>query len=239
MVKLRISPTTRQLIDNLLVLFEVWASLSRGNQVAEAMLNIPRPRILTDVITFIGGNETVLGEADLRLITSAGNNKADPVADPFVFVGCKIEMVGGAKPDDPFIGDDLNQFHCTAVNLLVMISELVIQLSGAAFELFRPPAANIGNGLKGLGRRRIHKYSGGESARDEVAQTVLNITCPGVGAGVIAFDLRDQPVMGKTDLGLIPFSGDLEADSSAGPFILVLNEIECALGDKPYHFLLR
>ena len=71
-------------------------------------MDISCPGILTDVIAFIDRNEAELGEVDFRLVASSGNIEADPVADPFAVVCSEIEMVGGAKPDHPSVGGDLD-----------------------------------------------------------------------------------------------------------------------------------
>ncbi len=102
-----------------------------------------------------------------------GNFKTDFCASPFSFIIRKhIYGAGGSafknswlkiivldKPNDFFTGYRFNYFQGATVYVFEMIVELIIQIFCASFNFFRPPSADIVDGIKYDNRAFIY-YKG-------------------------------------------------------------------------------
>src|SRR5208283_3316620 len=71
------------------------------------------------------------------------------------------------------------------------------------------------------------------SCADQLAQIAADEHAPSVGAATVAFNLRFEPWVGKTDFRFAIFRGDVKNDVRAGPFALVFHKAQIAVGNMP------
>ena len=104
-------------------------TFSRNDQVAQAAGDICCPCLGTDVITFLFGNQTYLGELQLCFVILFCYVEDDLIARPFAAVFCKIEIIFLHQPNHFFAGNDLRQFDPAPVYVFVAEDKLIIELA--------------------------------------------------------------------------------------------------------------
>ena len=103
-----------------------------------------------------GGNHTVVGEADFRLVAVGGDFKHNFRVRPLGLVLGEIEVVIHNKPDDFLVGHRFYHFHRAPMRVFVVILPHIAEICGAAFDVFRPPATGVGDGGEGYFWRLVH-----------------------------------------------------------------------------------
>jgi hypothetical protein len=77
------------------------------NQVLKAVINIAAPGLITNLIAFIGRNQSAVDELYLGFAFLLRNLKLDCCNDPLGLVLHKIEIIIQAKPNNLFAGYNL------------------------------------------------------------------------------------------------------------------------------------
>ena len=91
-----------------------------------------------------------MGEPYLGLAIFWRDVEDELCVESFVFVLHKIDGAFGYEPDDPFVGNELNQFLLAVMEIFEAIGEFLTEAIRLAFDLSRPPIADMFDGIKGL-----------------------------------------------------------------------------------------
>jgi hypothetical protein len=102
-----------------------------------------------------------VSEADLRFVAFLRDVEDNLGSLPLRLVLREVEVVVEHEPGDSLVGNELNQLHCALVVVLVVVSEFIANIAGAALNLFRPPCTYILGGTEGFLRGLIDKMVAG------------------------------------------------------------------------------
>jgi hypothetical protein len=132
------------------------------NQVLQTAFDVSAPSVRAGVVALIFGNQALVGEADFGFVALPGDIKNNVGARPLGGVRGKIEVVVQDTPNDFFAGTQFSYLDLATMDIAEVIFEFRAELVGAAFDFFRPPATDIGDGSEGCFRRLADREGSGE-----------------------------------------------------------------------------
>src|ERR1022692_3073683 len=109
--------------------------LTGGDEVPQAALDVKAPRVRTVVEALEFGNETQVGESDLRLIALRGDIESDVGARPLGLVFGEVQEAVQDVPDDALAREELGDLLFGVVDVLVSIGPHVTEFVGATLDL--------------------------------------------------------------------------------------------------------
>jgi hypothetical protein len=103
------------------------------------------PGVGAHVEAFILRDQADMREADLRFVAILRDVEKDFGTLPFTLILGEVEMVVYDKPRHPLLRDERRHSDLALVDVLVAVSELIIECVRIAFDIFGPPPPNVGD----------------------------------------------------------------------------------------------
>src|SRR5579863_6929946 len=143
-----------------LFFFERRISLARRNEAPQALVDIEAPGAGTAAVTLDRRHQTHVRKTQFGLIALSGDFENDVGAVPLRVVFDEVDLAVDDMPHNVLTGDEFSDLLRAAVKVFVMKPELAAEPVRVAFDLLRPPTANVVDCVKNFFGRLVHCKGG-------------------------------------------------------------------------------